>query len=346
MSQRPAPEGLLTWAMNELGVGDVAVPPLASVAGDASARRYYRFNYASRSYVVAEAPPATEKNSEFVAISQLLQEAGILVPRVYALDARRGFLLLDDLGDQLLLPLLDNAGVDDWYQRAFEVLLGFARIGAERPDAVPGCYDSELLTEELGRFSEWFVAALLGCELCAADAQVIRALDALLIDNVLAQPRVLVHRDFHSRNLMVTGAGLAVIDFQDAVMGPVTYDLVSLLRDCYIRWPDERVRAWVLDYRRRSVAEGLLDAVSEDEFLRWFDLTGLQRHIKVLGTFARLHLRDGKDAYLADLPLVLDYVREILATYRDREPVVEQFATWFDERLAPLIAAQHWSRPA
>ncbi|MGB1141964.1 MAG: aminoglycoside phosphotransferase family protein [Halioglobus sp.] len=332
--------------MNQLGAGDVAVPPLVAVAGDASARRYFRFSHDSRSYIVAEAPPETEKNTEFVDIAHLLLGAGIRVPGVHALDVGRGFLLLDDLGDQLLLPLLVGTEVDHWYQRAFELLLGFARLGVEQPDALPGCYDSELLTEELGRFPEWFAGALLRCEITAGDVRVIGALDELLIDNALAQPRVLVHRDFHSRNLMVTGADLAVIDFQDAVMGPVTYDLVSLLRDCYIRWPGERVHAWALDYRQRVMAAGLMDAVPEDQFLRWFDLMGLQRHIKVLGTFARLHLRDGKDDYLADLPLVVAYVREVLGAYRESEPVIEQFAAWFEERLVPRIEQQRWSRPA
>lgn len=343
MSQCAAPDGLLDWALDELGVGAGGALELDSVAGDASARRYFRLHHAGRSYVVAHAPPATEKNSEFIAIARLLRNVGINAPRVHALDGGRGFLLLDDLGDQLLLPLLDSDSVDEWYRQAFELLLGFARIGREQPCAVPAGYDRELLAEELGRFPRWFAEGLLGVELTAADRSVLSGLDTLLIDSALAQPRVLVHRDFHSRNLMVTGRGLAVIDFQDAVMGPATYDLVSLLRDCYIRWPAERVRAWALDYRSRALADGLLGPVAEQEFLRWFDWMGLQRHIKVLGTFARLHLRDGKDAYLADLPLVLRYIGECLAAYRGAEPAIADFETWFAGRLAPAIARQPWS---
>lgn len=343
MSQRSAPDELLPWALAELGADTGARPALAAVAGDASARRYFRFRCEARSYVVAEAPPATEKNTEFADIARLLRDAGINAPRVYAVDAARGFLLLEDLGDQLLLPLLDPHSVDDWYREAFDILLGFARIGLEQPRAVPARYDRELLGEELGRFPEWFVAGLLGIELTGDDRPVLAALDSLLIDSALAQPRVLVHRDFHSRNLMVAGGGLAVIDFQDAVMGPVTYDLVSVLRDCYVRWPADQVRTWALEYRARALADGLLAPVDEREFLRWFDLMGLQRHIKVLGTFARLHLRDGKDAYLDDLPLVLCYIEEALAAYRGAEPVIARFGDWFAERLAPAIARQPWS---
>lgn len=343
MSQCAAPGGLLPWALAELGADAGARPELVAVAGDASARRYFRFRHEMRRYVVAEAPPATEKNTEFADIARLLRSAGINAPCVYALDPERGFLLLEDLGDQLLLPLLDEDSVDHWYGEAFDVLLSLSRIGLAQPRAVPARYDRELLGEELGRFPQWFVEGLLGVDLTAGDRAVLAALDTLLVDSALSQPRVLVHRDFHSRNLMVTEGGLAVIDFQDAVMGPVTYDLVSLLRDCYVRWPADRVRAWALDYRARALAAGVLAPVDDREFLRWFDWMGLQRHLKVLGTFARLHLRDGKDSYLADLPLVLRYIDEALAAYRDAEPVIAAFGGWFAERLAPVIARQPWS---
>jgi aminoglycoside/choline kinase family phosphotransferase len=166
----------------------------------------------------------------------------------------------------------------------------------------------------------------------------------LLVDSALEQPRVLVHRDFHSRNLMLQeDEGQAVIDFQDAVIGPVTYDLVSLLRDCYIRWPSDQVSDWALAYRDQLIQAGLLEPVEDSGFIRWFDLMGLQRHIKVLGTFARLYLRDGKPGYLEDLPLVVDYVREMLEKYSEEEPVFGEFRDWFETALDPLIATQNWS---
>jgi aminoglycoside/choline kinase family phosphotransferase len=155
----------------------------------------------------------------------------------------------------------------------------------------------------------------------------------------------MVHRDFHSRNLMLIGSdGLAVIDFQDAVVGPITYDLVSLLRDCYIEWPIERVQAWVRNYRDRLCSQGLLTDTDETLFLRWFDWMGLQRHIKVLGTFSRLYLRDGKSVYLDDLPLVIQYVLQIADQYAEEEPVFADFSAFFSLRLAPLIATQDWSK--
>ena len=160
-----------------------------------------------------------------------------------------------------------------------------------------------------------------------------------MVADALEQPQVFVHRDFHSRNLLLRSGALATIDFQDAVIGPLCYDLVSLLRDCYICWPPARVRSWALAYREMLLSAGRPAGDSEAEFLRWFDWIGLQRHLKVLGNFARLALRDGKPAYLADLPLVLHYIREILAVY----PEFEDFHRWFDARLGPAIERQAWS---
>jgi aminoglycoside/choline kinase family phosphotransferase len=253
---------------------------------------------------------------------------------------------LEDLGDRLLLAELDARSVDQRYRGAMDLLLQIAAMdlhNASPPAALP-TYDEALLTEELGRFPAWFVEALLGESLGADERRLLQANSAVLIASALEQPRVLVHRDFHSRNLMPQADGsLGVIDFQDAVLGPVSYDLVSLLRDCYIRWPAAQVEHWALAYRQRLQAGGLPGAVEADRFLRWFDLMGLQRHIKVLGTFARLYLRDGKPAYLRDLPLVIHYVREISAKYAREERAVAEFQRWFEQRLAPLIARQDWS---
>ena len=210
-----------------------------------------------------------------------------------------------------------------------------------------GAYDQALLGEELSRFSEWFVRGLLHHDLSADGSALVDALSTRLIENALQQPRVVVHRDFHSRNLMpLPHDELAVIDFQDAVLGPVTYDLVSLLRDCYIQWPAERVQAWALAYRERLLARGLLQPVEAGTFMRWFDWIGLQRHLKVLGTFARLHLRDGKAGYLTDLPLVIHYVLEVLDKYAPEDAVFADFGAWFRRRLLPLVAQQSWSKPS
>lgn len=311
------------------------------VSGDASPRRYYRLATPGATYILVLAPPETEKNAEFLAVRELLERAGVTVPGLYAADLERGFLLLGDLGDRLLLEELRDDTVDACYSAAFELLLSIA--GIDPGDPVFPVYDEDLLTEELERFPRWFVQSLLGQAWDAAAQGAWAPLAEALVGNALAQPMVLVHRDFHSRNLMPQSDGtLGVIDFQDAVMGPVTYDLVSLLRDCYIRWPSERVRDWALAYRQRLLAAGRLDAVGEQQFLNWFDLMGLQRHIKVLGTFARLYLRDGKPGYLADLPLVVDYVRETLGHYAGQVEALHDFAAWFDAALLPAIAQRTW----
>ncbi|MCB1847133.1 MAG: phosphotransferase [Ottowia sp.] len=345
MNARPPPNDLLPWALGQLALdaGHADSHPQA-VAGDASNRRYFRAALGGRSRILVEAPPGTEKNAEFLAVRALLAAAGVRVPALYGSDLQRGYLLLEDLGDRLLLPELTTGSVDAAYRRAMDVLLRMAALETAGLD-IPH-YDAALLQEELGRFPAWFAEALLGHTPDEQERGLLRQVDSLLVASALEQPQVLVHRDFHSRNLMPQEDGaLAVIDFQDAVAGPISYDLVSLLRDCYVRWPAARVRDWALDYRTRLQAAGLLGEVDEERFLRWFDLMGLQRHIKVLGTFARLYLRDGKPGYLADLPRVIDYVLEIADLYAPREPALAAFGQWFRRRLAPLVAARDWGRP-
>lgn len=343
VTPRPAPQDLLPWALSVLGESAPAeLPTLSPVAGDASARRYFRFASGGHSYVAVDAPPASQKNAEFLQVAKLLAAAGVTVPAPLGADLARGFLLLEDLGDRMLLPALDASSVRGHYQRAFELLEKMAAI--QTIGSGLGYYDRALLGEELSRFSEWFVQKLLRHDLTAAETVLVNALSARLIDCALQQPCVVVHRDFHSRNLMlVQQEELAVIDFQDAVIGPITYDLVSLLRDCYIQWPVSSVQAWALAYRDRLRARGLLDEGDAEQFMRWFDWMGLQRHLKVLGTFARLYLRDGKAGYLADLPLVIHYVVEILDKYAPEEQAFADFGAWFRQRLGPLITQQAWS---
>lgn len=343
MSPRPVPDDLLPWAIACLGDRAAAAEPVLSVvAGDASNRRYFRLTLPAASYIVVEAPPATENNTAFLSVRDLLAGAGVRVPALYGADLGRGYLLLEDLGDRLLLPELRTDTVEGQYRQACSILRQLA--GLDTPEVDLPAYDDVLLAEELGRFPTWFVTGLLARPLDDSEQQLVDGLFRVLIDSALEQPRVLVHRDFHSRNLMPqpTG-GLAVIDFQDAVVGPVTYDLVSLLRDCYIRWPASQVRNWALSHRDDLVGEGLLREVDDAHFLRWFDWMGLQRHLKVLGTFARLHLRDGKPGYLDDLPQVLDYVREVVQAYAREHRVFADFGDWFDDELGPLVAAQPWS---
>ncbi len=344
MVSPPAAPAVAGWALETLGLekGEVVIEALA---GDASSRRYYRLRGAGESLVLVQAPPATEKNQEFLQVRELLQKLGVRVPALVAADLELGALLLEDLGDRLLLPELAADSVDASYRQAFSLLLRLA--GARPGPDFRARYDEALLNEELSRFHRWFVRELLARTPGEGELDLFDAAAGVLVENALAQPRVLVHRDFHSRNLMRLADGeLAVIDFQDAVRGPLTYDLVSLLRDCYIRWPEQRVREWALAYHDELAAAGLPVAASDEEFLRWFDLMGLQRHIKVLGTFARLYLRDDKPAYLRDLPLVVRYVREVLAARAPEYPALAEFRTWFEGELMPLIEGQQWWREA
>jgi aminoglycoside/choline kinase family phosphotransferase len=344
VTSRPPPSELLNWALSILApVQSGPLPELAVVAGDASNRRYFRAELGGVSHILVDAPPATENNAAFLAVRKLLAGAEVNVPALYAADLERGYLILEDLGDRLLLAELDAGSVDECYRAAMEVLLQVAVLDT-RTMALGG-YDETQLTEELERFPSWFVESLLGYTPDAGELAMLNACFDRLIATALEQPRVLVHRDFHSRNLMPQPDGaLGVIDFQDALLGPVTYDLVSLLRDCYIQWPPEQVEGWALAYRDLLAARALPGGEAEDaRFLRWFDLMGLQRHIKVLGTFARLYLRDGKPGYLDDLPLVIDYVLEITGKYAGDEPEIAAFHQWFERRLAPLIARQPWN---
>ena len=344
MLARPIPADLKPWALEALGtVGEASAPALEIIAGDASNRRYFRLETPKGSYIVVDAPPSTEKNTEFSRIHQLLNGAKIRVPAMLAMDLDRGYMLLEDLGDRVLLPELSATSVDDYYRSCLHILTGFRTIQAES-EVLPR-YDRALLTEELSRFPEWFVSALLAYQCDDTERALVERLGGLLIDNALAQPQGFVHRDFHSRNLMLVGQGnLAVIDFQDAVYGPVTYDLASLLKDCYIRWPRPQVCRWALAYRDELVASKVIPLITDRDFLRWFDLMGLQRHIKVLGTFARLYLRDGKASYLDDLPMVVQYVQETLNLYAESQPAVAEFKDWFEDKLMPLISLQSWGK--
>ncbi|MEQ8262146.1 phosphotransferase [Pseudohaliea sp.] len=332
-----APADLLPWCLAQLpGAAGAALAPLA---GDASFRRYFRLRWDGGTAVACVAPPATEKNAEFIAVRAQFAAAGVRVPGLLGADLERGYLLLEDLGDALLLPALDRDSVDGWYRQAMVPLLALATAPC---DGLPP-YDDAALRAELDLFPHWFCEQLLGLSLDADAARRFDDLCARLLASAAAQPRVPVHRDYHSRNLLITGGGLATIDFQDALCGPVTYDLVSLLRDCYCRWPDDDVQRWARAFHGELAARGLAGLPDAGGFLVAFDLMGLQRHLKVLGIFARLWLRDGKDGYLGDLPRVYGYVRDVLAALPG-EPALAAFAAWLDAVVAPRLPAQPWWR--
>ncbi len=306
------------------------------VTGDAGFRCYYRLN-TRPSLLAVDSPPEKEKNSEFVAIAKQLRDLGVRAPHVYAWDQAQGFLLVEDLGDQLYLPNLSGGSVQKLYGEAMATIVKM-QARAQRPADLP-LYDRDLLLVEMNLLREWFVPQLLGVDLTSEDNAILDELFKQLCDAALAQPQALVHRDYHSRNLLVMPEnGPGVVDFQDAVWGACTYDLVSLLRDCYICWPEQSVQAWALQYKQQAVEAGLFSDVDDAAFLRSFDLMGLQRHIKVLGIFARLYLRDNKPGYLNDLPLVIHYTLSVAKKY----PEFEAFVSLFESKWLPASKACSW----
>jgi aminoglycoside/choline kinase family phosphotransferase len=285
---------------------------LSPASEDASFRRYLRLEADGQSWIVMDAPPELEPCDRFIEVAGLLREAGLSAPEVSAQDLEQGFLLLTDFGTEDYLSLLHDETEASLYRDALAALLLMqSRID---PGGLPP-YDAALLNREMDLFRDWFLGELLGLELDAEQGRAWLACRRTLVDNALEQPRVFVHRDFHSRNLMkIPRRNPGILDFQDAVNGPITYDLVSLLRDCYVAWPPSRVEALARDYYQAARANGLLEVDSE-QFMRWFDLMGVQRHLKAIGIFSRLKIRDGKSGYLQDIPRTLEYLRQACAAH-------------------------------
>jgi N-acetylmuramate 1-kinase len=319
------------WLARDLGLRPVRIERASS---DASFRRYFRVVCADGTLIAMDAPPETEDVRPYLHVTSLLEPLGIHVPHVHAADAARGFVLLEDLGSTHYLARL-GAGDDPQrlYGDALQALAEIQLRGAAAAAQIPP-YDRAPLARELALMPEWFLERHLALELAAGEREMIGAACEFLIGEALSQPQVFVHRDYHSRNLMVVGErNPGVLDFQDALRGPVGYDLVSLLKDCYISWPRERVVEWVNGYRSLLQGRGGRVGGSPREFLRWFDLIGAQRHIKVLGIFARLWYRDGKPGYLRDLPLTLDYVRATCRLY----PELAALSEFIELRVVPEL---------
>ncbi|WP_282412138.1 phosphotransferase [Pseudomonas sp. PS01299] len=308
---------LKVWLDEQLAIlfadqGWGAVPPatLTAASSDASFRRYFRWEGAGRSFVVMDAPPPQENCKPFVDIAFLLAKSGINVPKIYAEDLERGFLLLNDLGNKTYLDVIDSENADALFSDALQALLAFQQLPMVAP--LPS-YDVALLRRELELFPEWYVKRELGIEFDAAQQQQWQAVSDLLIDSALAQPRVLVHRDYMPRNLMLSEPNPGVLDFQDAVYGPVTYDVTCLFKDAFLSWPEERVRGWLESYWQQASALDIPVQADFEDFLRASDLMGVQRHLKVIGIFARICHRDGKPRYLADVPRFFAYIEAVLA---------------------------------
>jgi aminoglycoside/choline kinase family phosphotransferase len=319
------------WVSGILKLHPEKIEPASS---DASFRRYFRVTERTgRTFIVMDAPPGKEDVRPYLKVTGLLEGVGVHVPHVHEKDVEQGLLLLEDLGSTQYLTRL-NAGDDPeaLYGDALNALAAIQlRGGQAAAELAP--YNREALLREMSLLPEWFYQHL-GFTASAADQAIVSAAFEFLVTEALAQPQVFVHRDYHSRNLMVTrDRNPGVIDFQDAVCGPIGYDLVSLLKDCYISWPRERVERWVNSYRDLLATQGARVARDARHFIRWFDLIGVQRHIKVLGIFARLWYRDGKNGYLRDLPLTLEYVRDTCKRY----PELADFSRLVEQHFVPEL---------
>ena len=302
--------------------------PLQAIGSDAGFRKYYRVQTPHRTLVAVDAPPATEDTRAFVNIATQWREGGVHVPEVFAVDFEHGFMLQEDLGDTPMQVLLQGSTADQHYPELLDTLL---IVQKQSPDNLPP-YDETLICFELSLYPQWFLGALMGFD--TEEPQILKQLTELfssLVSTLLEQPKGTVHRDYHSRNLMrAPDDSIGVIDFQGALHGPLLYDVVSLLRDCYISWPEEKIDLWFSSFIARHP---VLAGYDPEQLQIWFDLTGLQRHLKCLGIFSRLWLRDGKPAYLNDIPRTLGYVLSVCQRY----PQFKEHAEWLQKCVEPFV---------
>lgn len=305
---------------------------LLPASTDASFRRYFRLQANGESYIVMDAPPEQEDCRPFIDIAGRLASAGLHVPVIIAQDLDQGFLLLSDLGQSVYLQTLNESNADDLFADAINALV---RMQANTDTSGLPSYDRELLLRELRLFPEWYLQRHLGLELDARETAALEEVFELLIERALQQSRVFVHRDYMPRNLMVSDPNPGILDFQDAVSGPISYDVICLFKDAFISWPEERVRDWLQQYRLKAGQQGLPLPADAETFQVDLDWMGLQRHLKVIGIFARICYRDGKPHYLDDVPRFIDYVMQVAPRYQALQPLAELFR----ERILPAHEA-------
>jgi N-acetylmuramate 1-kinase len=347
----PRKQQLENWLTKQLKLEHIELSP---VSGDASFRRYFRLNFANtspsqppnkcqkQSLIAVDAPPEHEDNFAFYAVATLLKKNQLNVPEIIKHCFKQGFLLISDLGNQLLLPQLNHTHVDELYGLAMQELLKMQLIKPSQLEHLPA-YSKTLLHQEMDLFTDWFITQHLKLELTHEEKTLIAQTFNQLSDSAHSQPQCFVHRDYHSRNLMLidnqsspSNHQLGIIDFQDAVIGAITYDLVSLLKDCYIQWPEQKVKKWCKNYYDQLVKQRIYPH-SFTQFYQDFEWMGMQRHIKVLGIFCRLNYRDHKPQYLADLKLTFDYLTQAVAKY----PALKAFELFLQQRVMPAFTALH-----
>ncbi|MBQ0725350.1 MAG: phosphotransferase [Cycloclasticus sp.] len=310
---------LMQWLKGVLKTDKFSCEPASS---DASFRRYFRVLVGDKSYIVMDAPPNKEDCTSFIAISDLLLANKVNAPAIFQQSLAQGFLLLSDFGSVNFLEALNDRTASRLYHDAVQVIHEMHQIPVQKKGLAE--YNMVLLQQEMDLFSAWFVDELLAVKLSVKEADTLAAIQQKLADTAIQQPQVFVHRDYHSRNLMLTTVNNpGVIDFQDAVIGPMSYDLVSLYRDCYIEWPEQQVYAWLDEFLVQRQQRGCADTFSTSQFYQWFDWMGVQRHMKAIGIFSRLLLRDGKPGYLQDIPRTLNYVNNVCKRYDELQPLAQ-----------------------
>lgn len=305
------------WIIENFGNIEYSLVP---VSGDASFRRYFRLVTPQAQYIAVDSPPEKENNDAFINVTHLLGAEGLSVPHIYYSSLDFGFFLLSDLGDDLYIKALTVENADTLYQKALDALITIQKTEA---DSLP-IYNENLLMQEMELFKEWFLIKHVKLTLNEHDIVMLDNVFNSLIQNATSQPQVFVHRDYHSRNLMsIEGKYPGIIDYQDAVFGPVTYDLVSLLRDCYISWPNEKINELTLAFHKKLLKNNIISEVNDKTFLKWFDLMGIQRHLKAVGIFSRLNIRDHKPTYLEAIPRTLHYIKSVAIHYPETEKLAE-----------------------
>lgn len=322
---------ILSWLTKDL---DLEITQFEPASSDASFRRYFRVTHNNCCFIVMDAPPAKEDTQPFINVAELFKQADANVPDIIAKNIQQGFLLLEDFGAINLLDRLNESSVDVLYSSALKALVNLQKNVNPENCFLPR-YTPELLKKELNLFPDWFLQKQCHLSLTNNQLSLLNKAEQFLIDSACQQRQVCVHRDFHSRNLMhINDTNLGIIDFQDAVIGPITYDAVSLLRDCYVAWPEEKIEQLLNEYFLQLQEADLVQG-SYNDFKRDFDLMGIQRHLKAIGIFSRLNIRDGKSSYLADIPRTLDYVINISKHY----PELNEFHHFLRNTVLPASLA-------
>ena len=329
-------KALSQWVCEQLNHHYLELLP---IVGDASFRRYFRVYHGDNSFIVMDAPPELEDCHSFVAIVQTFAELGLRVPRVFSYDLTQGFLLLSDFGERLYYHELNSQNATRLYAAAWGELLKIQKCRGISGWSL-AYFDEQFMLRELMAFRDWFLQRYCQLDINRATEKVLQDTFDTLMQEAVNQPQVCVHRDYHSRNLMLLDDGaVGILDFQDAVIGPVTYDIVSLLRDCYIDWPVSCVERWLDTFRQQSLDAGILTSVSQQQYTRWFDLMGMQRHLKAIFIFARKYLRDDDASYLPDIQRALNYIQYVA----DKHSEFRQFSSYLKD---VIVDAHHQVRDA